>query len=177
MRPCSGCVDGGWADWSGADTLLVSRAGDRVRFDVVIHRAGEAHTARESIETDIVRRSRVKSSFGASHARLFVETTLRLGPVEKKVQLGLVCRKNLLCRMLLGRAALSPDFVVDSARRYVFGTHRERPARRPKTGSERPPRYERFGDTGDVFLRYNKLVSSPDETPPDDTNPDEIGGE
>lgn len=105
---------------------LVELPNDRVRFDVVVERIGDHHTTCQTIEADVVRRSRVKSSFGASHPRIFVETTLRLGPVEKQVQLGLVSRKDLLCRMLLGRAALEPEFVVDSSRRYVFGTHRPR---------------------------------------------------
>lgn len=98
---------------------------DRVRFDVVLDRSpGSDHDrVRRTIETSIARRSRVKSSFGASHDRLFVETTLHLGPVRKTVQLGLVCRRNMLCRMLLGRIALAPEFTVDPARRYVFGRH------------------------------------------------------
>lgn len=104
---------------------LIELPGERVRFDVVLDRStGTDHErTRRTIETAIARRSRVKSSFGASHDRLFVETTLHLGPVRKTVQLGLVSRKNMLCRMLLGRAALAPEFVVDSDRRYVFGRH------------------------------------------------------
>ncbi len=104
---------------------LVELPDNRVRFDVVLDRSpnSDRERMRRTIEATIARRSRVKSSFGASHDRLFVETTLHLGPVRKTVQLGLVNRKNMLCRMLLGRVALAPEFVVDPARRYVFGRH------------------------------------------------------
>jgi len=116
---------------------VVELPGDRVRFDVVLDRTtnSDRERTRRTIETDIVRRSRVKSSFGASHDRLFVATTLHLGPVQKTVQLGLVSRKNMLCRMLLGRAALQPEFIVDSSRRYAFGRHLKK--QRAKTKDKR----------------------------------------
>lgn len=117
---------------------LIELPGERVRFDVVLDRSpGLDHgRTRRTIETSIARRSRVKSSFGASHDRLFVETTMHLGPVQKTVQLGLVSRKNMLCRMLLGRVALAPEFVVDPKRRYVFGRHLSRKTpRSPRKGS------------------------------------------
>lgn len=92
--------------------------GDRVRFHLMIDRK---HPKGKTIEADIIRRTRIKSSFGASHDRLVVATTMRLGPVEKAIEFSLVSRKNMLCPMLLGRRALQPEFIVDSARRYVFG--------------------------------------------------------
>ena len=108
--------------------------GDKVRFDLVVDRGDPAH--RVTVTTDIARRTRVRSSFGAAHERLLIRTRLKLGPVTKTVELGLVCRKNMLCRMLLGRAALEPEFIVDSGQRYRFG---RRSRTKPST-SARPGR-------------------------------------
>lgn len=98
---------------------LETIADDKVRFDIVIDRNEPNHHV--TIESPVVRWTRIKSSFGAAHARPVVATHLRIGPVEKTIELGLVCRKNMLCRMLLGRTALVPELVVDSAHRYIFG--------------------------------------------------------
>lgn len=100
----------------------------RVRFDLIVDR--QHPDAKVTIETVIVRTSRVKSSLGKVHERPVIETTIKLGPVTKSIQLGLVCRKSMLCRMLLGRAALAPEFVVDPTHRYLHG--------RPHRKSKRP---------------------------------------
>ena len=102
--------------------------GDRVRFAIRVNRK----TGRMSrhITADIKRRTRVRSAFGNAHDRLFVETTLKIGGVSKKVELGLVSRKKMLCRVLLGRKALEGDFLVDSGRRYILG--KRKPAKPPR---------------------------------------------
>jgi hypothetical protein len=120
---------------------LKELAGGRVRFDLVIDRADPA--GHITVTTDIARRTRVRSSFGAAHERLLIRTRLKLGPVTKMVELGLVCRKNMLCRMLLGRAALEPEFLVDSSRRYLFGA-----AARRKSAKGRPSARQGLGKRG-----------------------------
>ena len=97
-------------------------AGNRVRFAVRLERRDGDRS--ESIEAPISRRSRVRSAFGHSHDRLFIESTIRVGPVTKVIELGLVCRKRMICRVLLGRKALQDDFLVDSGRRYVLTSKR-----------------------------------------------------
>jgi hypothetical protein len=57
----------------------------------------------------------VRSSAGHGHDRIFVETTLRLGECEQRVMVNLVCRKNMIHRMLLGRETLGGIFLVDSS--------------------------------------------------------------
>lgn len=108
--------------------------GGKVRFHLVVDRQHPEHKV--EITTPIARRTRVKSSFGAAHDRLLIRTRVNLGPIEKEVELGLVCRKNMLCRMLLGRAALEPDFIVDPGRRYLFGTgpRKKRTKKKKKAG-------------------------------------------
>lgn len=103
---------------------LVEIAPGRVRFEIVVDRRHPG--ARLSIEADVSRRAHVRSSLGTAHDRLFVRTTFALGPVRKEIELGLVCRRSMQCRMLIGRAALQPDFVVDPAARYRFGRRRRR---------------------------------------------------
>lgn len=93
--------------------------GDRVRFDVALSRNNRRRLVR--IEAPVVRRTTVKSSLGHRQARLTVETTIRIGPIEKTIEVGLVCRRSMICRMLLGRLALDSDFLVDSRRTYIYG--------------------------------------------------------
>ncbi len=89
------------------------------RFEVVLSRTDRSQSV--TITAPIVRRTRVKSSFGHAHDRLLVEARISIGSIEKKIELGLVCRKNMLCRMLLGRSALKGTFLVDPAHCYLFG--------------------------------------------------------
>lgn len=108
--------------------------GDRVRFAIRVSRVSNKKS--RHIEAKIARRTRVRSAFGHAHDRLFVETTLKLGNVTKTVELGLVSRKKMLCRVLLGRKALEGDFLVDSGRRYLLGT---KPSKKTKKTAGKPP--------------------------------------
>ncbi len=105
-------------------THLIELPGDRVRFCVVTDRRNpEACTP---IEADIVRRTRVRSSLGEVQDRLFVRTLLRLAGHELSIELGLVSRESMLCRMLLGRETLAVQFTVDPGRAYLHGYRRRR---------------------------------------------------
>ena len=99
---------------------------NRVRFVVRLRRGGVAGgQVSRHIEANISRRSRVRSAFGHAHDRLFILVTMRVGGVEKQVELGLVSRKKMICRVLLGRKALEGDFLVDSHRRYLLSGRRK----------------------------------------------------
>lgn len=90
----------------------------RIRFSVVVHR-----TKRDRhfpVTTRVVRRARVRSSNGHYESRYFVRTWMRLGNVEKEVELSLVDRGKMAHRMLLGRQALQGDFVVDVSKRHLL---------------------------------------------------------
>ena len=65
-----------------------------------------------------------------------VETTLRIGPVEKNVDVTLVCRKRMQCRMLIGRTALGEDFLVSSNDVYLL-TRKAEPPKKPRKKSSR----------------------------------------
>jgi len=105
-------------------------AGSRVRFDVRLRR--DDPTARVTVETKVSRRTPVRSSTGQTEARLFVKAHVRLGGREQLIEVGLVDRRNMLYRMLLGRSALERRFLVDVSRRYVLGSSvQPEPAKAP----------------------------------------------
>ena len=92
---------------------------NRLRFDVVVHRDHrERHVG---VVARISRRSRVRSSNGDYERRYFVKTILRLGLVEKEIEISLVDRGKMIHRMLLGRSALRGDFLVDVGKRHLLG--------------------------------------------------------
>lgn len=88
--------------------------GNRIRFDVIIAINRATHRTRGvRIEAPIVRTSRVRPSHGEEQSRPVVSTLMRLGPIERQIELSLVCRKRMLCRMLLGRTAIKGGFLID----------------------------------------------------------------
>jgi len=105
-------------------------ANGRVRFEVVLSRKNPDR--RVPVEADLVRVTRVRSSTGHRQHRFVVATTVRIGTSRRRVELSLVRREKMLCRMLLGRTALS-GFLVDVDRKHEHG----RPAVRRKRG-DRP---------------------------------------
>lgn len=107
---------------------VVLLPGGRVRFAVVLRRD---RSRRLQVEERVSRIARVRPSSGVSQRRYFVETTIRLGRLEKRVEVSLVPRRGMLCRMLLGRTALAGDFLVDPDAAYRLGRLRPRKARTP----------------------------------------------
>ncbi len=94
--------------------------GDRVRFQVVADRREGGQ--RRTVEAQIQRRTRVRSSFGRSHDRLFVNMRVAVAGQILETEVGLVSRHNMICRMLLGRKTLlQGPFAVDSGRAYIHG--------------------------------------------------------
>jgi hypothetical protein len=107
----------------------------RVRFDVVLHRAHRDR--RVPVETRVVRRGRVRSSTGHYATRIFVATRLRLGPVEKTIELSLVDRGPMIFRMLLGRTALAGAFLIDVGHRALHDPRRVRRKKKAKKSAKR----------------------------------------
>ncbi|CAA6678114.1 MULTISPECIES: RimK/LysX family protein [unclassified Lentimonas] len=91
---------------------IVELPDERVRFTVRLSRNKDRLV---TLEAPIKLRKRVRSSTGQGHDRIFVETTLRLGESEQTILVNLVCRKNMIHRMLLGRETLGGAFLVDSS--------------------------------------------------------------
>jgi hypothetical protein len=91
----------------------------RVRFKVVLSR--KHRHKRVQVTAKVLKWGRVRSSTGHYHTRCFVKTRIRIGPVEKEIELSLASREQMLYRMLLGRKALDKDFLVDVSRRRALG--------------------------------------------------------
>ena len=104
--------------------------GDRVRFEVVLSRKDRERTV--TVEADVVRRTKIRPSHGETQHRLIVATELVVGDVHKTIEVSLVSRKRMICRMLLGRTALADDFLVDCGGRFLLSE------RRPKRGKKKP---------------------------------------
>jgi hypothetical protein len=71
-------------------------------------------------EAPVVRMTVVRNSGGNPEQRPVIETTVRLGPVTKRIHVALTRRPGMRFRMLLGRRAIAGDFVVDVAKRYLL---------------------------------------------------------
>lgn len=96
----------------------------RVRFDVVVREKPDLRT--RSVVAEPIRRSRVKPSHGATQERIVCRTRLRIGPCEHEIEISLVSRKGMLCRMLVGRLGLPPGGLVDPRRKYLHDANRGR---------------------------------------------------
>ncbi len=109
---------------SAIDVASITELGrGRVEFDVIIH--NKHRDRHKRIQSKISRRSRVRSSNGKTEERLFVMTTIKIGKVEKEVEVGLVCRKNMLCRALIGRSTLEGSFIIDPEKKYLQRTKKK----------------------------------------------------
>ena len=97
------------------------------RFDVVISERPKRRTIH--VRASLVREAVVKPSSGKRQRRPVVRTTLQLGGVSKQIEITLVCRKGMLCRMLLGRTALEDDFLVDASKKYLASEKRRKTTR------------------------------------------------
>ena len=88
---------------------------NHVRFDVVLSRRNSQR--RKSVTARISRWANVRSSTGHYTERCFVKTSVRIGPIEKNIELSLISRERMIYRMLIGREALDNDFLVDVSHR------------------------------------------------------------
>ena len=72
------------------------------------------------VVTPVLKMVVVANSSGICEQRPLVETTLRLGPIVKRVQLTVTNRATMRFRMILGRKALEGDFIIDVARKFLL---------------------------------------------------------
>jgi len=90
----------------------------RVRFDVRLSR--NVSDRRVTVEARVARRGQVRPSSGEQEERIFVAVKVRIGPIEREIELSLVDRGRMIFRMLIGRRALAHAFLVDPGRRYLL---------------------------------------------------------
>ncbi len=98
--------------------------GGRIRFEVVTRLTPERRT--RWVEATPVRTSSVKPSHGELQQRYVCVTRVEFGGIERDIEISLVCRRAMLCRMLLGRTALEGAVLVDPSKKYVLTSPRKR---------------------------------------------------
>jgi len=101
----------------------------RVRFEVVVRESPKLRTT--LVEATPVRRTTIKPSSGVRQQRLVFRTRMEIGPITREIELSLVSRKGMLCRMLVGRRALPAYVLVSPVRKYL---HSDAPGKRPRNG-------------------------------------------
>lgn len=100
----------------------------RVRFHVILSRKNQER--RVTVTAPVLKWARVRSSTGVYRRRCFVMARVRIGHVEKEIEVSLVSRERMLFRMLLGRKAIERDFLVDVSKRSVITERPKKAARR-----------------------------------------------
>ena len=88
-------------------------------FEIHPRQRSIADTVRVTVP--VVGYKKVRSSNGSLERRPVVRTTMRVGEIEKEIDITLTRRDQMGFRMLLGRSALRRDFTVDPGRSYVTG--------------------------------------------------------
>ncbi|MCU0317621.1 MAG: RimK/LysX family protein [Fimbriimonadaceae bacterium] len=97
---------------------IVEIGENHLSFDLVTKRKEPGNRTR--VEAEWVRKAQVRSSSGKIQTRYVVRATAIIGTLEKDIELSLVSRPKMICRMLLGRLALEKDFVVDVSHRHLM---------------------------------------------------------
>lgn len=78
----------------------------------------DTHTTVEA-EAKILEYRKVKDSGGHTQLRPVIETMVKLGEYEWKIELTLTNRDEMGFRMLLGRQAVKKRFVIDSGKSFL----------------------------------------------------------
>jgi hypothetical protein len=63
----------------------------------------------------------VTDSSGHRSRRVFLRTPMRLGNIEREIEINLTDRRGMLFPMLLGRSSMARAFTVDPARSFLHG--------------------------------------------------------
>jgi hypothetical protein len=100
-------------------TIFEKEGGDWVRFHLSPLR--EEPTVQVTGEAPVADYREVKDSGGHPERRPFIRTRARLGTFEWVIDLSLTNRESMKFRMLMGRVAIAPNFMVDPASSYLIG--------------------------------------------------------
>ncbi len=90
-----------------------------VRFG--LHPIQEDNDTHIICSSPVVDQRQVTDSGGHKEQRYVIATPIRLGQVEKTIELTLTNRDTMKFRMLLGRTAIANDFWVDAIASYLMG--------------------------------------------------------
>lgn len=108
---------------SAIDVASIEELPDgNLQFEVVTRLKPTRQTTWVTAEP--ARLSVVKPSHGEKQQRHVCVTRIRIGEYEQTIELSLVCRRKMLCRMLIGRSALADRFVVNAGKKYLVSDRR-----------------------------------------------------
>lgn len=91
---------------------------DWVRF--VVHPIQKNKTESVICECPLMDIRSISDSGGHRDRRFIISTVLRLGSVEREIEISLANRKTMTFRMLVGRTALGRHFTVDPVRSFLL---------------------------------------------------------
>jgi len=80
-------------------------------------------------EAPLVDQRHVANSSGQKEHRYVIRTVIKLGSIEREIEITLTNRDTMMFRMLLGRSALNGVAMVDPAASYLLG----RPKRKKRS--------------------------------------------
>lgn len=100
--------------------LEVIKKGKYYYADFVIHPVQRKSHPSIKKRVRIISFRDVRSSNGISSERPVIMATVELGSVKKEVEMTLVNRDMMGFRMLLGRTAIRPDFLVDVSKSFLL---------------------------------------------------------
>jgi hypothetical protein len=120
IRKVRAKVDTG-ARTSALDTQRyeLRRMADGSLHATLLLRVRSARSRPRVIDVPVLGFVEVRSSNGAHEKRPLIETSLSLGGVLKRVRFTLASRTTMRFRVLLGRTALAPEFLIDVRQQYV----------------------------------------------------------
>ena len=95
---------------------------DWVRFVIPLGSGERGHKC----EARVYGQRRIKSSNGVMQERYVIETNMKLGPLTWSGHMTLADRQSMIFPVLVGRRALKRGFLVNSAKRWMLGRHKEK---------------------------------------------------
>ncbi len=110
---------------------------ETVQFEVALSRNDRSNTV--PVIAKLKRHTRVRSSNGHMSERVVVETEMLLGTISKPIEVSLICRKRMQCRMLIGRSALQDDFLINSRESYLVSTPQRKKKKKKRNTQEPAP--------------------------------------
>jgi hypothetical protein len=113
-------------DVTSYDLAEVAGAGLVARLRLALHRRRPGRLI--SIEVPVLRTIVVANSSGMREQRPLIEANVRLGSVNRRIRLTVTNRAGMRFRMILGREALSGQFLVDVSQKYLLRQAGERGA-------------------------------------------------
>ena len=92
--------------------------GDHVQFH--IESCPGEHGTQILCEMPLKSKRLIKSSNGIEEIRCVIVTTIKVGAIQKEIEITLTDRKKMRFNLLLGRKALEDDFIIDPSVKYLL---------------------------------------------------------